>query len=428
MNIKGAIGGYASGVLGAFAAAILFGVLGGEFWQAALLARAMLALTLLIFGVWFISAFVTSDLRRSRARPAGASGAAVEASATEQESEVKDVFRFAYVFALVALALLVLPFTSMVNTRSLPDGGPIRMLSGCVVSARAASAPAAAASNPLRHAPALPLCSEAAEANSYPLLVGIGGVVGRGRCANEQSSDCLQPQGRSLRDLVGSGSPREPAADVQPHFEISSGLVVPLYVVVLGFVGGAISLTRRIPEYQKRTEAAYNGTDKEPRLEPYEAREFVVFQILQLVTAPFLAIVGFYVFDPDTATSAAAYAFVGGFLSEWLLLRVRAVVEGPGPVRTEAAQRQRGDLAVRVVRAGKAEPGATVSVFGAATQSLLSSSRSDAEGRVAFVDLEAATVRVAASNDAGWQASMPSVKVQRAGAQIELTLVQPPPQ
>ena len=32
--------------------------------------------------------------------------------------------------------------------------------------------------------------------------------------------------------------------------EINGGLVVPLYVVVLALFGGAISMTRRVPEYQ----------------------------------------------------------------------------------------------------------------------------------------------------------------------------------
>ena len=34
--------------------------------------------------------------------------------------------------------------------------------------------------------------------------------------------------------------------------EINGGLVVPLYVVVLALFGGAISMTRRVPEYQRR--------------------------------------------------------------------------------------------------------------------------------------------------------------------------------
>jgi hypothetical protein len=43
---------------------------------------------------------------------------------------------------------------------------------------------------------------------------------------------------------------------VLPVVEIRGGLVVPLYVVVISLMGGAVSLTRRVPEYQKRI-----GTD-----------------------------------------------------------------------------------------------------------------------------------------------------------------------
>ena len=49
--------------------------------------------------------------------------------------------------------------------------------------------------------------------------------------------------------------------------QINGGLVVPLYVVVLALFGGAISMTRRVPEYQRR------AMDSQDVLTNAEARE-----------------------------------------------------------------------------------------------------------------------------------------------------------
>ncbi len=109
--------------------------------------------------------------------------------------------------------------------------------------------------------------------------------------------------------------------------ELSRGLVVPLYVAVLAIIGGAVGMTRRLPEIQRR--AAYTvQQDKEKHpISPIVAREKVVFQIMQTLAAPLIAIVAFSGFDPDTVTSAVLVGFVSGFASEAILTKLRQASE-----------------------------------------------------------------------------------------------------
>jgi hypothetical protein len=112
---------------------------------------------------------------------------------------------------------------------------------------------------------------------------------------------------------------------------VQGGFVVPFYVVLLAFIGGAVSLARRIPEYQKRSEDDYKPTTKQPKLQSLEVREVVVFQVMQLISAPLIAVVAFYALSPSTMSSAIGLAFLSGFASELVLLQIRGVVEGLQP-------------------------------------------------------------------------------------------------
>jgi len=117
-------------------------------------------------------------------------------------------------------------------------------------------------------------------------------------------------------------------------FGVAGGLVVPFYLVVLSMVGAAISLTRRIPEYQKQAVEGYVGTKDAPYLPPRKLREYLVFQIIQFISAPFLAVVAYFAVEPTTTTATVAIAFAAGFSSETVLLWIRGVVD---KVRPEAA-------------------------------------------------------------------------------------------
>jgi hypothetical protein len=110
-------------------------------------------------------------------------------------------------------------------------------------------------------------------------------------------------------------------------YSVEGGLVVPFHLIVLSLVGGAVSLTRRIPEYQKQSAPGYVGTKDAPVLTPAELREYLVFQIVQFISAPFIAAVAYYVLAPATTAMTVGLAFAAGFASETVLLWIRAVVD-----------------------------------------------------------------------------------------------------
>jgi hypothetical protein len=75
-------------------------------------------------------------------------------------------------------------------------------------------------------------------------------------------------------------------------------------------------------------------------------REYLVFQIVQFVSAPFIAAVAYYLISPSSTAATVALAFAAGFASETVLLYVRAAVEkvAPAPARSLRAGSVVGEL------------------------------------------------------------------------------------
>lgn len=313
------------------------------------LSRVAFGAVLLLFGAWFLRVFVLCSM---------------DPDDPDVTASVSNMFAFAYTFALIAFAILMLPFAGLTDENTFPESGPIRLLRGCVVS------PAPAASG---LPTAVPTCSTG-NAVPHTLLVTLGGVVATKDCLSSEACSVAAVEapkeaasavkngasapavtagaskdaasaGRGAAHKSASGATARIASsggNAMRVYQVSGGFVLPLYVVMLAFIGGAVSLTRRIPEYQKRTEKHYTSTEKEPKLQPYEAREFVVFQILQLVSAPFIAMVAHYTVAPASVGSAAVLAFASGFASEPILQMIRSAAERlrPQQVQTqEAAQK-----------------------------------------------------------------------------------------
>lgn len=113
----------------------------------------------------------------------------------------------------------------------------------------------------------------------------------------------------------------------------SGGVQIPLYFVIFSLVGGAISLTRRLPEYQKRSSASFRAqsAQKDTILTAPEVREYLIFQIVQFVSAPFLALVAYLLISPETQISTAIIGFAAGFSSETILLQVRRLMDNWKP-------------------------------------------------------------------------------------------------
>jgi len=116
-----------------------------------------------------------------------------------------------------------------------------------------------------------------------------------------------------------SANERGGAASAPPVRKITGGLVIPLYVLVLALMGAAVSMTRRVPEYQMRVDCAVISLEK--------ARELMVFQIMQVVSAPMIALTAYYLILPDTRTTSVVIAFISGFASETILRLLRGAAD-----------------------------------------------------------------------------------------------------
>ena len=62
-----------------------------------------------------------------------------------------------------------------------------------------------------------------------------------------------------------------------------------------------------------------------------QAREYLVFQIMQVISAPLIAVTAYYLVEPGSRATSVALAFTSGFASETVLLVIRALVEKMGP-------------------------------------------------------------------------------------------------
>jgi len=134
--------------------------------------------------------------------------------------------------------------------------------------------------------------------------------------------------------VVNASKCRDWKEDADQVCQVRGGLLIPLYVIILALMGGSISLTRRLPEYQKCANSQYVSTGKEKKLTQHEFREYLIFQIIQFISAPLIAILAYFLIDPGTAAASVALAFTSGFASESVLLMVRAAAMKVSPVST----------------------------------------------------------------------------------------------
>ena len=328
----------------------------------------------------------------------------------DAEAKCYNLFTFAYAFTIGAFALLLMPLlTDRLGQDSRPQDashteGALRLVRGCVLISDGASRtlgerlapcpPAAGASGPGQ-----PVGLEAT-GYRYAWLVSVGGVTARtlavqscaaagaesarqAERAASASSDAnaaasaakadgalaaVAEQAAKLRALAEqaaqAGQQARVAADQscnargtddpkRPFVEVIGGVAVPLFVVVLALIGGAVSISRRIPEFQRRNDRNYVPSADEPGMPAFRVREAVVFQIMQLVSAPFLAIATLQVIEPNNLASASTLAFATGFFSETILYMIRGMVNGLKPELTRVAGAAMVNLAGRLTWEGR---------------------------------------------------------------------------
>ena len=142
---------------------------------------------------------------------------------------------------------------------------------------------------------------------------------------------------------------------------VYGGLAVPWYFIMLAIMGAAVSMARRVPEYQrdvhvpdpsddgKTPDAAADPANAPPipkddesqsrdvksnTLSPVQVRELLVFQIMQVLSAPLIAITAYNAMIPTSRSSSVALAFASGFASESVLLVISSIAEKIKPDKT----------------------------------------------------------------------------------------------
>ncbi|MGO4416044.1 MULTISPECIES: hypothetical protein [Cupriavidus] len=168
----------------------------------------------------------------------------------------------------------------------------------------------------------------ACSAHTDQWIVNIGGVVERVDPLTVSSGHA-----QTVLGLLESAATATPAAlgTKWASVQVRGGVVVPLYFVIIALMGAAISMTRSVPRCQKRLIPGQADS-----ITPEEGREYLVLQVMQVFSAPLIAIVAYHIFEPDSARTSVILAFACGFASETILLFISAAIkklnpEGPLP-------------------------------------------------------------------------------------------------
>lgn len=115
---------------------------------------------------------------------------------------------------------------------------------------------------------------------------------------------------------------------------IVGGIVVPAYFVFCALLGAMISMARKLPEFQARIVRKDDDTDNKDfrgeslaTLQFQEIPELVLFQIIQVCSAPILAIIAYGYLNDEIMSdfTAISIAFAAGFSSEWVLMMIRNI-------------------------------------------------------------------------------------------------------
>lgn len=157
-------------------------------------------------------------------------------------------------------------------------------------------------------------------------VVNIGGTIQR-----KHVSDC----GVSDYKCINREKKQYPERYRNDKVQISGGLVIPLYILILSVIGAAVNMTRRVPEYQRQVYLYINRVDDpDPEAEKHpdeigfeDAREFMVFQLMQVISAPMIAITAYYILVPTTAPASVVLGVVSGFAAETILISLRVFAD-----------------------------------------------------------------------------------------------------
>lgn len=117
--------------------------------------------------------------------------------------------------------------------------------------------------------------------------------------------------------------------------QITGGLVIPIYILMLAVIGAAINMTRRVPEYQRQVFLYSSRIEaNDPEIEPHpdeityeDAREYMVFQLMQVISAPMIAVTAYYLLTPSTSFASVSLGVISGFAAETILVSLRVFAD-----------------------------------------------------------------------------------------------------
>lgn len=236
-----------------------------------------------------------------------------------------EIVFFSYLFIFLSIYFSVLAFVGLYYPpiANLMPQSPIGIVRGC---SRQIDANWVAAEIK---------CPDKTSRNLGQWVVNVGGNVGPDQGA---TSETRKPSG-ALESPAGGPLTGEAALtngeQSSPLVEIQGGLVIPLYVVVLSLIGGAVSMTRRVPEFQERV---YLRKGEHNIITREHARRLLVFQILQVFTAPLIASTAYYVFKPPSPSISVLIGFASGFASEGILNKISDLIAKLSPAEAQAAR------------------------------------------------------------------------------------------
>lgn len=125
-------------------------------------------------------------------------------------------------------------------------------------------------------------------------MLNIGGYVETGD--SSKNTPFLGTNG----DNTGSGEENNLSTPVLRVVTLNGGIQIPLYVIILALIGGAINMTRQVPDFQSRqaigSPSQPGNEGKKPDENERESswRKGLLEQYMFLVAAPFLAIATYY--------------------------------------------------------------------------------------------------------------------------------------
>ncbi|MBI3796513.1 MAG: hypothetical protein HY268_06015 [Deltaproteobacteria bacterium] len=231
---------------------------------------------------------------------------------------MSDLILFCYIFTVFfLLSPGLLLFLSQIprQLETALQRSPIGLLFGCVASSSSRADTEAG--------PKELFCAHSGGNGQWLIKIG-GGLPGEPASATgEEARDHVTTSGSA----AGHTTLMSPAP-----LAISGGVIVPLYVVVFAFWGGAVNMLRRVPEYQRR------GLDVKDPLTREQARACLIFEMTQVLAAPLIALTAYSLLEPGSHKGSVALGFVSGLASHTVLQTLQAAMDTLTPARLGTAR------------------------------------------------------------------------------------------